>query len=232
VGGGGSHHGGGGHGGTKDPYEYKYVLACPANSPDGLNVECGTAVTSCGVQGQFRYWLFRRPVDANGTPTGPWTLQPGAFCRGPLPAIAAADIAAAFRWRFVPIAASNTHFNPSDGTLVNVDTIFYADTANTLRPTVTLLGQRVALTLHPTSWQWHFGDGTTLTTTTPGAPYPDTSVTHRYTSTGQYAASVTVTWDGTFTFAGQTADIPGDTSTAGVPATVTVREAHSHLIDG
>jgi PKD repeat protein len=142
------------------------------------------------------------------------------------------DIAAAFRWRFVPIAPSHTSFNPSDGTLVNVDTIFYADTASTMQTTITLLGEQVALTLHPTQWAWRFGDGSTLTTTTPGAPYPDTSVTHRYSETGTYAASVTVTWDGTFTFGGQTANIPGDTSRGGPPVSVTVKEAHSHLVDG
>jgi PKD repeat protein len=142
------------------------------------------------------------------------------------------DIAAAFRWRFVPIVPSHTNVNPSDGTLVNVDTIFYADTAGTMRTTITMLGEQVALTLHPTRWQWTFGDGSTMTTTTPGAPYPDTSVTHRYSETGTYPASVTVTWDGTFTFGGQTADIPGDTSRAGPAVGVTVKEAHSHLVNG
>ena len=46
------------------------------------------------------------------------------------------------------------------------------------------------------------------------------------------SASVTVTWDGTFSFGGQSAAIPGDTSTAGPPASVSVHEAHSHLVDG
>jgi PKD repeat protein len=132
----------------------------------------------------------------------------------------------------VPIAPSKTEFNPADGSLVNIDTIFYADTARTMRTTLTLLGEQVTLTLHPTKWQWTFGDGTKLTTTTPGAPYPNTSVTHRYAKAGSYRASVTVTWEGAFTFGGQTADIPGDTTTAGPGATVAVREAHSHLVGG
>jgi hypothetical protein len=207
------------------------VLTCPTNSPGGLNDPCG-AVDSCAQPNQFRYWLYRRPLDAAGNPTGPWVQMPGAFCRGPNPNINALDIAAAFRWRFVPIAPSATRFNPSDGTLVNIDTVFYADTPGVVRTAITLLGQRVVLTLHPVSWLWTFGDGATLTTTTPGAPYPDTSVTHRYRETGTYAASVTVTWGGTFTFGGQTVDIPGTTSRAGPTAAVTVREARAHLVGG
>ncbi|MFL6240543.1 MAG: PKD domain-containing protein [Actinomycetes bacterium] len=213
-------------------YGYEFVLTCPTNNPNGRNDPCGPATGSCGSPNLFRYWLFRRPVDAHGAPTGPWLQLPGAFCRGPVQAITPSDIAAVFRWRFVPITPSTTHFNPANGTLVNIKTIFYADTPRTMRTTVTLLGEPVALTLHPTRWTWHFGDGTTLTTFTPGAPYPDTSVTHNYTKTGRYAASVTVTWDGTFTFGGRSASIPGDTSTVGPPATVTVREAHSHLVGG
>jgi PKD repeat protein len=146
--------------------------------------------------------------------------------------LTAADIAAAFRWEFVPIAPSHTRFNPANGTLVNADTIFYADTAKTFTTTVTLLGQNVALTLHPTQWRWSFGDGHTLTTTTPGAPYPSKSVTHRYAETGNQRASVTVTWDGTFTFAGSTLAIPGDTSRPGPAVTVVVQEARAHLVDG
>ena len=232
VGKGGGHGGKGGAGGSGQAYEYAFVLTCPVNSPDGLNLPCGSAVNSCGVQGTLRYWLYRRPVDVAGKPTGPWVQIPGAFCRGPSTGMTLQDIMAAFRWKFVPIAPSATRFNPANGTLVNIDTIFYADTPGTVHTPVTLLGQRVDLTLHPTSWHWTFGDGATMTTDTPGAPYPNTSVTHRYRDTGTYAASVTVTWDGTFTFAGQTADIPGDTSRSGPTSGVIVREAHAHLVGG
>jgi hypothetical protein len=229
VGKGGRHHGPGG-GDSGPQYDYVYVMTCFGNGPDGPNNPCGVAITSCGVPNQYRYWVYRRLVDASGRPIGPWEQLPNAVCRSI--ATTLQDIAAAFRWRFVPIAASHANFDPADGTLVNVDTIFYADTASTMRMTITLLGEQVALTLHPTRWDWRFGDGSTMSTTTPGAPYPDTSVTHRYRSTGTYAASVTVTWDGTFAFGGEAADIPGDTSRAGPAATVTVKEAHSHLVDG
>lgn len=228
----GGHHGGGVGGGDGQPYQYEFVLTCPTNGPDGPNDPCGPASTICGQRGLLNYWLFRRPIDGAGNPTGPWQQMPGTYCRGANPNITPSDIAAAFRWRFVPIAPSRTHVNPSNGTLVNVDTIFYADTAGSMHTTITLLGERVQLKLHPIQWFWRFGDGTSLTTTTPGAPYPNTSVTHRYAKPGSYAASVTVTWDGTFTFGGQTTDIPGNTSAAGPPANVTVREAHSHLVDG
>jgi hypothetical protein len=227
---------GGGGGAGRRAFDYSWVPACSGNTPDGLTTFCPGALSSCATTGEARYWVFRRPVDATGRPTAPWTRLPGSACRpigvGGAPAITAADIAAAFEWTFVPIAPSHTGVNPSSGTLVNADTIFYADTGKTFTTTVRLLGQRVRLRLQPTSWTWHFGDGAAKTTRTPGAPYPSTDVTHRYTKTGRYPASVTVTWDGTFTFAGRTLAIPGDTSRTGPAVTVVVHEARAHLVGG
>jgi hypothetical protein len=234
--GGGPGHGGGSGGIVPGPdYEYRLVLACSSNTVDNFTASCIGALTSCGVVGQMRYWVFRRPLTADGRPAGQWLRMPGSVCRAgpngsPLPT--ATDIAGAFRWGFVPIAPSRTHFNPANGTLVNADTIFYADTPETFRTNVTLLGQTVALTLHPTKWRWDFGDGHGLTTTTPGAPYPSTAITHRYARSGNQMANVTVTWDGTFTFAGSTVAIPGDTSRPGPATTVVVHEAHAHLVGG
>jgi hypothetical protein len=226
----------GGGTGTDPSFEYRWVLACSTNTVDGTPTTCPGAMTSCPEPNNARYWVFRRPLSPAGAPASNWERMPGSLCRpigtNGAPVITAGDIAGAFDWAFVPIRPSHTHFNPADGTLVNVETIFYADTPKTFRTTVTLLGQQVALTLHPTKWRWSFGDGTTLTTTTAGAPYPSKKVTHRYTDTGNRRASVTVTWDGTFTFAGATEAIPGDTSRPGPAATVAVREAHAQLVGG
>src|SRR5436190_12732557 len=140
VGTGGRHHGpGGGDSGRR--YEYVYVLTCFGNGPDGPNNPCGVAITSCAKPNDYRYWVYRRADDVMGNPVGQWELLPSAVCR-PIN-VTRQDIAAAFRWRFVPIAPSHTNFNPADGTLVNVDTIFYADTARTIRTPITLLGEPV-----------------------------------------------------------------------------------------
>ena len=81
--------------------------------------------------------------------------------------------------RRIGLPALVTHVQPTTRTLVNVDTIVYATPA-AFDDTVTLLGETVRIHAVPTTYTWHFGDGTTTTTTDPGAPWPHNTVTHRY----------------------------------------------------
>ena len=60
-------------------------------------------------------------------------------------------------------------------------------------------GFTVELEIFPTAFTWTFGDGTSLTTDSPGKPWEsgdDVSslITHVYTSTDPVKASVTTTW--------------------------------------
>jgi hypothetical protein len=224
-----------GSGSDGPTYEYRWVLTCPTNTATGINEPCTQALTSCPDTGDIRYWVFRRVVHANGS-TGPWEQLAGSFCRGPDPTGAprtdGRDIQDAFKWEFVPIVASRVRVEP-DETLVNVATVFSARTRDELTPRVRILGHTVRLTLHPSEWTWHFGDGSEpLVTQSAGAPYPSTDITHRYRSRGRFDAYVTVTWGGTFSFAGQTFTIPGTTSRAGPATSVVVRPAHTHLVSG
>jgi len=68
---------------------------------------------------------------------------------------------------------------PGDRTLVNVDTIFYAE-PQPFERSVELLGFNVDLVAEAVSYQWIHGDGTVTTTDRPGRPYPAMDVTHRY----------------------------------------------------
>jgi hypothetical protein len=64
-------------------------------------------------------------------------------------------------------------------TLVNLRTTFYTHAA-TIDRTLNILGFIVDVHIQPASYIWHWGDGTTTTTHTPGRPYPATDVTHTY----------------------------------------------------
>ncbi len=64
-------------------------------------------------------------------------------------------------------------------TLVNLQTTFYTR-ASTIDRTLTILGFTVDVHIQPTSYIWHWGDGTTSTTHVPGRPYPAKDVTHTY----------------------------------------------------
>lgn len=68
---------------------------------------------------------------------------------------------------------------PGERTLVNVDTIFYAE-PQPFERSVELLGFDVDLVAEPVSYLWIHGDGSVTTTDRPGRPYPAMDVTHRY----------------------------------------------------
>lgn len=68
---------------------------------------------------------------------------------------------------------------PGDRTLVNVPTILSTTPADVDR-TITLLGVTIDVQASPTSYTWHHGDGTSQTTSGPGAPWPAKDVTHTY----------------------------------------------------
>ena len=78
---------------------------------------------------------------------------------------------------------------PKGRTLVNFDTNFYTTNTRPSTRTVTLIGQPVTVEATPTQYTWHFGTPEDdLSTTDPGAAYPDLRVTHRYTRVGAVTA--------------------------------------------
>jgi hypothetical protein len=111
--------------------------------------------------------------------------------------------------RAIPVPAANIGVEPPNGrTLVNFDTNFFTDVGEFERQ-FSLLGQRVTLRLIPDAYQWNFGDGTSLTTRTAGARYPNLEVTHRYAAKGLAKPSVDVTWKAIYRIgAGPWADVP------------------------
>lgn len=116
-------------------------------------------------------------------------------------------------------------------TLVNFDTNFYTS-ADPFTESVTLLGQTVELEIVASSFAWHFGDGASLTTTTPGAAYPDLLVTHAYTRTGEVTPSVNTTWSARYRVnGGAWLDVPDTVTMTGATEALLVREATPVLVD-
>jgi hypothetical protein len=71
------------------------------------------------------------------------------------------------------------HVQPAQETLVNLETIFYTDPPEWTR-TVELLGYSVDVEATVDSYRWSFGDGATMSTSGPGAPYPSKDIVHAY----------------------------------------------------
>jgi hypothetical protein len=125
---------------------------------------------------------------------------------------------------------------PRGRTLVNFDTNFYTTNTHPTTRTVTLIGQQVTIEATPTQYTWHFGGGDSgddgdVSTTDPGAPYPDLRVTHRYTRVGSVAPSVDTTYSGRFRVGnGAWQTIPDTLTVPGAPVDLAVVSATPHLV--
>jgi hypothetical protein len=124
---------------------------------------------------------------------------------------------------------------PKGRTLVNFDTNFYTTNDHPITRTVTLIGQRVTIEATPRQYTWHFGDtlddSGALSTTDPGAAYPDLRVTHRYARVGDVRPSVDTTYSGRYRVGnGRWQPIPDTLTVAGAAVDLQVVSATPHLV--
>jgi hypothetical protein len=181
--------------------------------------ECGDAATLPE--------LWERPVP--DAVAGPWQLIGPALCAAPADVTPAMVLAA---FRRLPLAPSPLVVQPDRGwVLVNKPTVVHADaTPQTL--TTTVLGTAVTIAATPTSYAWDFGDGATMTTTDPGHPWPDGTLTHTYQRVGAYRITLATTWSATYSVEGDPAvrDVPGTATTTSTTAPLAAQERRSHLV--
>lgn len=122
--------------------------------------------------------------------------------------------------REIGLPSLQVKIQPGDETLVNVDTIFYAD-PQPFERSVTLLGFDVDLVAAPVSYQWVHGDGSVAATDRPGKPYPAMDVTHRYSSPADdVQARVDVTYQVRYRVDGGPWQTIGETLLATGPAAI------------
>lgn len=168
---------------TGATYELTWLPACFDNYPE-QQIEMCAAAQSCDSPNELLWTLWiRQLTDESGaaTPGAEWSAQ-YSECRGEpppgaQPVVTDVDVLAAVRRLGLP--RLTVQVQPPEETLVNFETIFYADEPQWLR-TVTLLGYTVDIEAEVASYDWLFGDGTTAATTTPGAPYPAKDIVHEY----------------------------------------------------
>jgi hypothetical protein len=181
-------------------------------------------------------WIWRRPLDASGKPSGPW-VRVGESCNQKLPDndLSLADVRRAFRE--VDFAKPRLLSQPHGGwALVNLDTYYaVAWPAVGVAPeqvvTVRLLGHRVAIRPKVVTYEYSFGDGERQRTDDPGGPYPDGKVRHLYRSTGDVRVQVTARYSADFSVDG--GDFRGLDDTvdiAGPSRTLHVYQARAQLV--
>ncbi|WP_432945181.1 PKD domain-containing protein [Kribbella sp. CA-253562] len=121
---------------------------------------------------------------------------------------------------------------PAGRTLVNLDTIVYTDQAKVSDTTVDLLGFPVAVEATPMSYTWNFGDGTSVTTESPGKAYPAKEITHKYLKRGAVSVTLTTHYAARFNVAETGWQyIPGTVPITGPATALQVREAVPVLVD-
>lgn len=208
--------------------EWTITPACIQGGPT-QDAMCADATIACGVPGDIRYRVYMR------IPPAPWQLV-DTVCLGPDDDPASvADVGAAVREvvvNYLPDASPS--FQPAQGGVVNLPTIFAAGEPESIRTEAfDVLGFEVVVTA-TARWEWTFDRGVTGTFTEPGGAYPDRSVSHTYAGPGSRDVSVTTYWKASFTVNGDGPfAVPGAeiSKTAG-PLQVPVREASSQLVGG
>ena len=192
-------------------------------------------------------WIWSRPIDESGAPTGSWALT-GRSCNIPAsvvtaalarPALTVAAIREAFRQ--VDFALPAVNVQPEGNvTLVNLPTYFEVQWPELgVQPReiaeVQLLGRNVQIRPVGKSFVYRFGDGDQLGPTSDvGGPYPDGKVRHTYTRPAKSAmVSVVATYGGEFSVDEGPWQEVGETITINGPAEgVRILEARARLEAG
>lgn len=127
--------------------------------------------------------------------------------------------------KLVPTAG--VAYQPEFEPLVNVPVYFWSDLPTLFQSRVDIIGEVVDVTLRP-SFTWSFGDGSILSTTENGAPYPNGQIRHTYSQPGTYVISLLTTWNGSFTHNAQVRAVTGTIKKISV-ATITVVSAPTYF---
>lgn len=141
--------------------------------------------------------------------------------------------AAARAFQEMTIEPSALAVQPPDGwTLVNLDTIAYADDEPRALDT-DLFGIPVSIRAVPETYTWEWGDGTSESGTDPGSPYPDHTITHAYATPGTATIRLTTTWRGQFRLPGDPnwRDVPGQATTTSESPPIEIHEARTRLVE-
>ena len=211
---------------------YAWASVCvagPSTGDTATVVDC-PAARACADPAERMWRLWGRAPESGWTPLGTQCFgrPPGPGDTPRPPEIGPGDVLTALRRIGLPALEAKTQ--PADKTLVNFETIFYAE-PQTFARTLTLLGQRVEVEATPTAYTWHHGDGTSTQTSTPGARYPAKEVVHEYTDAQvTVSPSVDVTYSARFRVNGSAwQEIPETVTISGPQGSLRIAEATAVL---
>ena len=215
-----------------------FIPACLGNTPDTVRSRdalCAEATQACETTPNptdIAFWVFLAPAGPPAPGPNDFRYANQTVCRGvrDIPA-AAVPVLTANDFRRLPIPPGRVHIEPPDlRTLINVPTNVYVEAAPVLLPT-TLLGLPVRVRATPARYAWAFGDGATLSTSDPGAAYPDLRTTHTYRQPGRVQVRLRTAYDGEYSVAGGPwLAVDGQAQVTGPAVPLTVLAARNVLV--
>ena len=216
-----------------------YVLACVGNEPtrgggDGL---CDLSARICEPTPRVddrAYWLFTAAAFADRDDRLSWSATGRYRCMGGTPARVAATVEPVVTLadlRRLPIPAAVIHVEPGDRrTLVNIPTNLYAGAEPVVLRT-RVLGIPVRVRVTPDRFRWRYGDGASLSTGDPGAPYPELRTAHTYDWPGEVRVGLSTDYTGTYSVAGGPwQPIEGTATVPSRGVGLSVFELRNHLV--
>ncbi len=196
--------------------QYDYAPVCDSVCHSATAQKLADSV---GCQGnETAVWVTFRTVN----PPGAWTLQGPPECLTAAQQLAfdPAQLQATVDDYFqrIPLPAPKLRVAPADNAVVNLPEIVSADVPAQTTFTVNVAPFPTVTITADVSWEWDFGDGTSLTTSSPGRPYdinePDATnyLSHTYRSASDgWPLSVTSVWTAMYTVQG----MPGELAVTG-----------------
>ena len=176
-------------------FRYRLHQLCKSTNKSGPCNNPRDCTSTEGTEGTL-YAVLRQDLAG-----GPWTrVMQACLTAGEAQALGQITPGmVAKAWQRLTWPRSELSIQPPDGqTLVDFDTNFFTSNTRPTTQVVTLLGQRVTIEATPSRYHWHFGDGATTVTSSPGHKYPHLDVTHDYADPGHVRCSVDVTYTGRF----------------------------------
>lgn len=213
------------------PREYFRGEACTGGALTVDTDTCspaGTGFDGCPAGMTATPPLWMRTQLADGT-WGPWEIVTWYTCPSE------ADLFAAIEreWTELRPEPTQVSLQPDTGRVyATVPTVAIADDSVRLHM-ATILGAAVTIRATPSRYQWAWGDGESTTTTDPGAPYPNATVTHAYGRAMDGATvTLTTTWTGEYRIgAGGWADFDTTIESASPGISLEVLHPRARLVD-
>lgn len=132
----------------------------------------------------------------------------------------------------LPVVPMQANAGPEIGWIpVNMEVVLYVNGEDQVLET-TILNSPVSVRAVPIEYEWDMGDGNTITTSKPGAPYPSMEVAGVYRYEGWYDVTLTTTFAGQFSVdGGEWQDIDGTITIESEPVEIFSKSLESRLVN-